>query len=242
MACYFISDLHLPADPDDALCRRFFHFLKHRAADMQALYILGDLVEAWMGDDLGEQAYGPLLQELSTLAARGCALYLMWGNHDFLLSRQWIHKLGAQWLDDVVAVDLYGRTAVLCHGDTLCTRDKGYQEMRVRFRTPVWQAHFLSRTPGERQAFVQQLVQTSAKAVGEKSGREMEVVQDAVEQLLTLHRADLLIHGHTHLPGVHEFLLRGVRCQRVVLGAWQQQGEILRYDTDGFVLRSIGAG
>lgn len=245
MATYFISDLHLPMDTESAASRLFATFLEQQAEDIDALYILGDLVEVWMGDDMGRTQYASLMRQFRGLTKRGVMLYLMRGNHDFLMSKEMVEELGAELLDDVGVIELYGRKTLVCHGDTLCTLDVDYQNMRTQFRSALWQEHFLTQPAQSRAEFVGNLIERSAKAVGKKSTAEMDVVQSEVEALMSQHQADVLIHGHTHLPGVHDFSIKNQARQRVVLGAWQQEGEILRWDQAGFALRPVreyGAG
>ena len=239
MASYFISDLHLPMDSRTSLRAEFDDFLQRTSGDMEQLFILGDLVEAWMGDDLGERQYAPVVQALKNLVDRGTDLFFLRGNHDFLVTEEFMAGLGGALLDDVVVMDLFGRRTVLCHGDTLCTRDASYQEMRGMLRSPSWQEDFLRRSERERSDFVRELVARSERAVAEKAPDEMDVVPSEVRHLMSETGAELLIHGHTHKPAMHRIMLGERQAQRIVLGAWQQDGEVLRCDREGFRLISF---
>ncbi|GAB3271862.1 UDP-2,3-diacylglucosamine diphosphatase [Parahaliea aestuarii] len=227
MACtWFISDLHLdPARP--AVTRAFGDFLQaHRDAD--ALYILGDFFEAWIGDD--DDA--PLGQEVAALladySAAGPDLYLMQGNRDFLLGEDFARRAGATLIPDPTTIDLYGRPVLLMHGDSLCTGDPEYQQFRALARSPEWQADILARPLAERRALAAQLRNMSSEANSNKAEDIMDVTPEEVDKALTAQGVDCLIHGHTHRPARH----RHTAGERWVLGDWHASAVVLKASSD----------
>lgn len=229
MATLFISDLHLQGDrtPADDLLRRF---LAERAVDAEALYILGDLFEAWLGDDLVLPEYQATLDALRTLSDSGVPIYLMHGNRDFLLGEEFCRRTGCTLLPDPFVIDLYGSPTLLMHGDLLCTDDLPYQQMRRQIRDPLWISGFLAKTPEERIAFAQQLRERSREETGQKAEYVMDVNQEMVASYLHDYSVSRMIHGHTHRPATHEM---SDGNQRIVLGAWETEGSVLSCDADG---------
>lgn len=214
----FISDLHLdPARP--GVTRALADFLQQHS-DCESLYILGDLFEAWVGDDddssLAVQVRG-LLRDFS---AAGPALYIMRGNRDFLLGEAFCGTVGAQLLDDPTPIDLHGVPTLLMHGDSLCTADSDYQDFRTTVRDPVWQTRVLARSLEQRRGLAAELRAMSGEANSNKAADIMDVTRDEVEKVMRAHGVRQLIHGHTHRPTRHEEL-SGVRW---VLGDWDTQG------------------
>lgn len=223
MATLFISDLHLQGErtPADGLLRRF---LAEQAIDAEALYILGDLFEAWLGDDLVLPEYRDILQALRALTDSGVPVYLMHGNRDFLLGEEFCRQSGCHILPDPFVIDLYGRPTLLMHGDLLCSDDLPYQQMRRQIRDPLWISGFLAKTPEERIAFAQQLRERSREETGQKAEYVMDVNQGTVASFLHDYGVSRLIHGHTHRPAMHS-LPDG--AQRLVLGDWGTEGSVL---------------
>ncbi len=237
MATLFISDLHLhPERP--AISRCLLDFLG-RLDPTQRLYILGDLFEAWIGDDHPEPAYRPVKQALQNATAAGVEIYLMHGNRDFLLGPRFARETGCTLLADPTVIDLYGRRTLLMHGDSLCTDDREYQRLRERLRDPQWQREALALPVEQRLQFAEQARQLSAAAGRERDAALMDVNQDEVRRVLRRHDADLLIHGHTHRPGIHRFEDGGRRRERAVLGDWYEQGSVLRASDAGLELLSL---
>lgn len=231
-----ISDLHLdPARPRiQALFLRFLEDWRGRA---RALYILGDLFEAWIGDD-GADAADPVLAALAAFAER-TPLYIMHGNRDFLLGERFCALTGAQLLADPTVLDLHGVPTLLMHGDSLCTDDVEYQTLRAKLRSPEWQAQVLAQPLEARLAMAQQArVESSARnqALAEYL---MDVNQGAVEQALLEHGVRRLIHGHTHRPGRHRFVIDGEQAERIVLGDWYEQGSVLEVSERGCELKEL---
>lgn len=214
----FISDLHLdPARP--GVTRALADFLQQHS-DCDSLYILGDLFEAWVGDDddssLAVQVRG-LLRDFS---AAGPALYIMRGNRDFLLGEAFCGTVGAQLLDDPTPIDLHGVPTLLMHGDSLCTADSDYQDFRTTVTDPVWQTRVLARSLDQRRGLAAELRAMSGEANSNKAADIMDVTRDEVDKVMRTHGVRQLIHGHTHRPTRHEEV-SGVRW---VLGDWDTQG------------------
>jgi UDP-2,3-diacylglucosamine hydrolase len=232
---YFISDLHLhPSRPATLAC--FRDFLADIGGQARALYILGDLFESWVGDDHPEPAYRAVRLALRDCAARGTRVHLMHGNRDFLLGETFAQQAGASLLPDPALIDLYGTTTLLMHGDSLCTDDADYQQLRRRLRDPGWQRQALALPLAERLEMAAEARELSVLTSQDKEAYIMDVNRDSVLQSLRAHQADLLIHGHTHRPGVHDYELDGKTVKRVVLGDWYRQGSVLCVDCNGLQL------
>jgi len=237
----FISDLHL--DRDRPEIRNLFHqFLNTRASQADALYILGDLFEFWIGSDDPADTHLDTLRALKQLSGSGVPVYFIPGNRDFLVDQAFTEQSGCQILDDHTVIDLYGSPALIMHGDTLCTDDIEYQKMRQMFRNPEWQAGFLALPYEARLQQVLALRQKSAKAMQDKAEYIMDVNQTAVEKALRENEVTRLIHGHTHRPAVHEFDLDNQEATRYVLGDWYEQGSLLSCTPEGCSLTELPAG
>ncbi len=239
MPTLFISDLHLSAERPEII-ELFLRFLRERAAHADALYILGDLFEYWIGDDaIAHTGYVPVVSGLRALTDAGVPVFVMHGNRDFLLGRDFEVASGAQLLPDPTVIDLYGESVLLMHGDTLCTDDVAYQKFRVMVRDPDWTGRFLARSLAEREGIVRGLRETSKAAMATKDAEIMDVNQRTVDSAMREHRIQHLIHGHTHRPAQHEFQLNGTRARRTVLGDWYDQGSVLVCSADGCTLEQI---
>jgi UDP-2,3-diacylglucosamine hydrolase len=239
MATLFIADLHLdPSRPQITdLFERYLASDEVRHAD--ALYILGDLVEAWIGDD--DDAELPARIAAATRAVRdaGVPVYFMVGNRDFLLGPAFAARAGLTLLDDGTVHDIHGRRTLLMHGDVLCTDDIAYQAVRRQVRTPEWQAQILAMPLQARRTFAAKAREDSKAHTGNTMESIMDVNADAVAETLRKAGVTRLIHGHTHRPAVHDFQLDGAPAQRIVLGDWYEQGSVLRVDADGVELRGL---
>jgi len=233
----FVSDLHLDA-LEPAAGAQFIDFLRERAATADALYILGDLFESWIGDDEQDAYAGSICQALHQLSARGVPCYVMHGNRDFLLQRGFEQRSGARLLCDPVLVDLYGERALLTHGDALCTGDRSYQMLRGVVRRPSWQRRFLGLPLSVRRALAQQARAGSRRHTQRADADIMDVEPAAVAAAMRACGVRLLIHGHTHRPAVHDFELDGMPARRIVLGAWHDQGSCLAWQRDAFRLEA----
>lgn len=239
MATLFISDLHLdPSRPQ--ITRLFGEFIEGQARDADALYILGDLFEAWVGDDDPSGTGAFVADKLRELSDHGVPVHFMHGNRDFLLGEDYARRAGMSLLIDPTVIDLHGKPVLLMHGDTLCTDDVAYQQFRAQTRDPAWQQHFLSQPLAARIAFAQQAREASQARQGElREAGTMETITDvspqAVADAFGHHGVDTIIHGHTHRPAIHR---DGARS-RIVLGDWYEQGSVLRVDADGARLSGL---
>lgn len=226
MATIFISDLHLSDKRPDA-SRLFEQFARSLGRTAEAIYILGDLFDAWIGDDISTQFVTQDIDILRQLTSRGIPIYVMAGNRDFLMAEGFETATGCQLIEDPMVLNLYGMRTVLTHGDTLCTEDIEYQAFRRQVRDPAWQRAFLAAPPQTRIATAQKLRDESIRRGGEKEAYIMDVTRGAVETLLRAHDAHWMIHGHTHRPAVHDCVVNGTRATRYVLGDWHDKTQVL---------------
>lgn len=238
MTTLFISDLHLEAGRPE-IGEQFLSFLRGEAAGADALYILGDLFEYWIGDDDPDPYYASMKREIAGVTRRGVPTFFMHGNRDFLIGERFAGETGLRLLPDPSLVNLYGRTVLLSHGDALCTDDVAYQKVRGMTRDPGWQAAMLEKSVDERRAIAK-----AARAESMAHGQSIDLAisdvnQSAVENLLRTHGAYILLHGHTHRPAIHEFLLDGLPATRIVLGDWYTQGSVVRWNEDGPTLEAL---
>ncbi len=232
MATLFVSDLHLDATRP-AVTRTFLEFLQREAVNAQALYILGDLFEAWIGDDDDGVPGSQVATALRALTAGGIPAYFMHGNRDFLVGKRFAQRAGIQLLPEARVIDLYGTPTLIMHGDTLCSDDIPYQALRSQVRAPQWQAQILALPLDQRREMATKLRLDSQQAVQQKPEDIMDVNQETVHGTMRTHHVSRLIHGHTHRPAIHDFALDGRPAQRIVLGAWYRQGSVLSWDTTG---------
>ena len=212
----FIADLHLTPERPDIL-RAFLHFMEHTAYQADELYLLGDIFEAWIGDDAPLGPLAEVEKALKQFSDSGRALFFQHGNRDFLVGSDFAKRTGAQILPEVFPITLPQGPAILLHGDQLCIDDHDYQAFRAMVRNPEWQAVFISKPIEERIAIAKALREKSKSMGQQKSSEIMDVNSQSVISTLNDHNAQLMIHGHTHRPAVHE--LSGGR-QRIVLGDW----------------------
>jgi UDP-2,3-diacylglucosamine hydrolase len=232
-----ISDLHLsPQRPD--LCQAFLRFLDEKTPGAKALYILGDFVDAWIGDDDDTPLYAELAAALKPLGARGTAVYFIHGNRDFLLGQHYASTCGATLLDEPLRLSHAGHDYLLLHGDVLCTRDTAYLAFRNLVRSQDWQREFLAKPLTERRAFAAAARAQSKSMSSNKPEDIMDVTPEAVLELMQQEKVSTLIHGHTHRPAVHELSMNGALAQRVVLGDWREhEAWYARLDAAGAQLK-----
>jgi UDP-2,3-diacylglucosamine hydrolase len=235
----FISDLHLTAG-DSETTGRFVRFMEGPAREARELYILGDLFEAWIGDDDDDPRLQPVIAALRGLTAAGIACAIMHGNRDFLLGPKFCAATGTRLLGDYERITLFGEAVLLTHGDLLCTDDTRYMTLRDELRSAEWQRDFLRRPLGERRQIASDLRQLSTTEIATKSDYIMDVNQRAVERAMRDHGVSLLLHGHTHRPAVHRFMLDGREAARIVLGAWYHEPSVVRWTAAGYELESLG--
>jgi len=233
MRTHFISDLHLHDGRPEA-GRWLRDFLSGAAREADALYILGDLFEYWIGDD----ALSPLATEVAAQTARlndaGVPCYFIHGNRDFLLGEAYAKRAGLRLLGEEVVVNLYGRPTLLLHGDTLCTDDEKYQAFRQQTRDPAWQAAMLAQPVEARLRMAQEARAASKQHTGSAGMDIMDANPDAVLDAFRRHRVSRMIHGHTHRPAFHDHALEeGVQGQRIVLADWDRRGSYLEVSAAG---------
>jgi UDP-2,3-diacylglucosamine hydrolase len=238
MTTLFISDLHLDASRP-RITQLFLDFMQREPRRAQALYILGDFFEVWLGDDDPDPHHAKIMDSVRGLTDNGVPVYFMHGNRDFLIGMDFAQRTGVQLLPDPTVVDLAGIPTLLMHGDTLCTDDVEYQAFRKLVRDPARQKAFLASPLAERRAFVTHARAASGLSTAQKSESIMDVNQQAVEMVMRQHGVDRLIHGHTHRPAVHTFQSDGKPKNRIVLGDWYHQGSILRVDGTQPVLATL---
>ena len=231
--CYLISDLHLTSDRPDTL-KAFAKFISEEAAQKK-LYILGDLFEAWLGDDDDSSLANEVRVLLKTFTDEGGQLYLMPGNRDFLLGETFCNTVGATLLTDPTVHIIGAEPTLLMHGDTLCTDDIEYQKFRKISRDPCWKANILSKSLEERRSLAKNLRQMSSEANSNKAENIMDVNTSTVDEFMTLYETKQLIHGHTHRPQHHQERFG----DRWVLGAWEQEAWILKITDDERLLKII---
>ena len=236
--CLFVSDVHLDEAAPEAQ-RQFLDFLRTQVAGARVLYILGDLFEAWVGDDdVGDERCA-VLAALRELTGNGVACFLLHGNRDFLIGQGFCRETGCQLLPDPVIADLDGERVLLTHGDALCTDDHAYQELRSIVRTPAWQDRFLGLSLADRQLLANEVRAGSRAHTARSIPTIMDVNAAAVAAAFKAARVRRIIHGHTHRPAVHDALVAGQPVQRIVLGAWYEQGSYLAYENGRYELRSL---
>ena len=233
----FISDLHLDARRP-ATTQQLVQLLGGRARHADALYILGDLFEAWIGDDDDTLPGRTVVNALQACTSSGLPVFIMHGNRDFLLGGEFMQRSGATLLDDPAIIDLYGTPVLLTHGDLLCTDDTQYQAFRQRVREPGWQRDFLARPLAERRRLAAEMRDASHAAKHHKPEAIMDVSASAVTGLMRHHGVRWLIHGHTHRPAIHEFDMDGAAALRMVLGDWYTSGSLLECTPQGCRLES----
>jgi UDP-2,3-diacylglucosamine hydrolase len=232
MTTLFISDLHLEADRPD-IGRQFLAFMQNDAQECDELYILGDLFEAWVGDDDPNTHYFAIKRALRKLTDSGTPVYFMHGNRDFMVGKGFANETGVKILDDPHKTTMYGQKTLLSHGDYLCTDDVQYQRVRQMVRNPEWQAAMLAKPLKERLRIAREARRQSLEQTINKSLDITDVNQDEVKKAIQQHGVDILLHGHTHRPAVHDVDLGNRRAKRIVLGDWFSQGSVVRWDRLG---------
>ncbi len=238
MATLFVSDLHLDADRPASI-DLFLRFLQSEAKHADALFILGDLFEAWIGDDDDNPSFAPVLEALSRLTDAGVPCFAMHGNRDFLLGDRFESSTGCRLLDEWHVAEIAGERALMTHGDLLCTDDVPYQDLRKTVRNQAWQTQFLAKSLAERRAIAADLRQRSRTETAAKPAEIMDVNADTVADAFRKHGTRILIHGHTHRPAIHALTVDDAPVTRVVLGAWYAGGSVLRWDADGYRLETL---
>lgn len=233
MTTHVVSDLHLdPGHP--GIAAQFHAFLAGPAREGDALYVLGDLFEAWIGDDA--LAHRDTVAALRACADAGVALYFMHGNRDFLLGEQFCRETGGALLTDPTLVTAHGRRALLTHGDALCTDDTPYQRLRALVRDPVWKRQFLALSLDQRRSLANEARAGSKAHTATQQAMLMDVNPDTVARAFRDAGVETIVHGHTHRPGVYRHTVDGRECTRIVTGDWHAAGSVLRWDAGGLEL------
>jgi len=246
----FISDLHIDSDKPD-ITSQFLEFmdgLKTTKDKLDAFYILGDWFESWVGDDDPDIEKRKAMQSVKTLSEMGVPCYFMAGNRDFMVGEQFAKDSGCEILNDPTIIGLYGTKTVLMHGDTLCTDDIEYQKFRTMSRNPAWQQQMGALPLEQRIAMATQIREQSKSNTENKSDDIMDVNKTAVLNAFAEHKADTIIHGHTHRPAIHQIAKdettnydtpKPVLLTRIVLGDWYEQGSVLIWRKKDYELRTL---
>jgi UDP-2,3-diacylglucosamine hydrolase len=240
-ATLFISDLHLDGERPD-ITAQFLDFLDREARHAHALYMLGDLFEAWIGDDDPDPDKRRVITALRSLTNGGVPVYFIHGNRDFLIGRRFAAETGVNLLPDPTLIQLYGQRVLLMHGDTLCIDDPDYQRLRRIVRNPIVQ--FIMRRLTLRQRLnLATRMRAGSKAhiasMDQAAPQIMDVNQDEVRRTFERQRVDYIVHGHTHRPAIHKVQIGTRTVTRIVLGDWYEQGSVLRWNERGFELTGL---
>ncbi len=234
----FVSDIHLDVKRP-AVADLFNQFLLKRAIHADALYILGDLFEYWIGDDAPHQEYQSTFSALKKVSRANTPVYFLHGNRDFLVAKKFAEQTGISLLGEEHVINIYGQNILLMHGDTLCIDDIAYQRFRKKAHSKWLQWIVLHLPISTRQSLAQHLRETSTQATAEKHADIMDVNQSAVEAAMQRNNINTLIHGHTHRPDVHEFKVNAINHKRAVLGDWYTQGSVISVNAKGLNLESF---
>lgn len=233
MASYFISDLHLSERSPE-----IFHglqlFLSQIANQADALYLLGDFFDAWIGDDDDSPFVAKVKQCLKEYTDAGTNTYFIHGNRDFLLGQSFAKETGITLLPELQCIEVNGSKVLLMHGDTLCTQDREYMQFRAMVHSAKWQDEVLSLPLEQRRMMAAQLREKSLSLNAMKAEDIMDVTPAEVTATMLEHDVKTLIHGHTHRPNTHEFKLMSYPAQRIVLGDWSKtQGWYIEANNQG---------
>ena len=231
MTTVFISDLHLEPQ-NERLTQGFIKFLNHLPHQTDALYILGDFFELWIGDDYSDLFTEQIKSHLND-ASKQFPIYFMHGNRDFLIGEKFALSAGFTIIPDPFIIQCHGYKLLLSHGDSLCTQDTAYMQMRSIIRNPAWQADFLSQSIEQRLDFAHQLQNRSNSDKAVKSEKIMDVTPEEVIKIMQTHKVHMMLHGHTHRPNIHQFSIEGQSAKRIVLGDWGESGWMAQMDESG---------
>lgn len=234
----FLSDLHL----EDEVPERtewLLNLLDGPARESEAIYILGDLFEYWVGDDALSATAEQVAVAMANLRASGVVCFFMHGNRDFLLGEKYAALAGLELLPEASTIDLYGKPTLLLHGDALCTDDTEYQAFRQQSRNPAWQAAILALPVPERIQLAQNARAASEKHMASASADIMDVNAEAVCRAFRTNKVSRMIHGHTHRPALHEIDLGDVQAERYVLADWYTEGSYLEVSAEGITSRTL---
>ncbi len=228
----FVSDVHLQADEPE-ITQQFLQLLDHCDQTVDAIYILGDLFEAWIGDDDLTPLHQEMIRALKRKTDHGLPIYFLSGNRDFLIGKKFLQATGCKPLIDETIITLYGTRILLMHGDALCTLDVEYMKARKLMHNCILQKLFLLLPLKFRQKLANNLRNKSEHYKKNISKEIMDVTQDEVIRVMQKHHVQFLIHGHTHRPAIHQFLLDNINVERIVLPAWHGKGAVLCWYQNG---------
>ncbi|WP_248851755.1 UDP-2,3-diacylglucosamine diphosphatase [Thiomicrospira microaerophila] len=229
--CYILADVHLQPDHQDPINLAFIRFLTEWAVQADQIYILGDLFEAWVGDDLGTITYAEEIAAIKALVQQGTQVFIGHGNRDFLLKKTFYQASGAHPLEDITKANIQGTDFLLLHGDQLCSDDQAYQKMRRWFHHPLVQWLFLRLPKSKRKQIGEKLRVKSATYSQQKPIEIMDVANQAVESLMQSYpQIKHLVHGHTHRPAKHRLDGKLSNKTRWVLGDWRPEAQILKIE------------
>ena len=237
MAYCFISDLHLQESRPD-ITKAFLGFLEHTASKAEKLYILGDLFEAWIGDD-DQNDFISNIQSALLKINKTTEVFFMHGNRDFLIGSEFASSSGLKLLNDPSSEEMFGNQVLLMHGDLLCIEDHDYQAFRKTSRDPKWQNEFLTKTIKERREIAHNLRTISKEATGTKKEEIMDVSATEVIRIMKESSVNLLIHGHTHRPKSHKIKVNDQPAERIVLGDWDTYGWYIWMDSSSCELKNF---
>lgn len=229
MTTLFIADLHLHQSRPE-ITRAFYQFLQTQAQGAEALYILGDFFDAWIGDDDDASLPQQVAEALQELSQRSTDIFLMHGNRDFLLGENFAAKAGAKLIPEGTVINLYNCPTLLLHGDSLCTLDHEYQHFRQQVRSAAWQAQVLVQPLMARRALATQIRAESQNMNSLKAENIMDVTPAEVERVMTEAKVARLIHGHTHRPARHNLNINNLPAERIVLGDWHTHAWCVKAD------------
>jgi UDP-2,3-diacylglucosamine hydrolase len=237
MTTLFIADLHLHESRPE-ITRAFYQFLQTQAQGTEALYILGDFFDAWIGDDDDASLPQQVAKALRELSQSGTEIFLMHGNRDFLLGENFAAKAGAKLIPEGTVITLYNCPSLLLHGDSLCTLDHAYQSFRQQVRSAAWQAQVLAQPLAARRVLAEKIRAESQSMNGLKAEDIMDVTPAEVERVITAANVTRLIHGHTHRPARHTLSINNQPAERIVLGDWHTQAWCVKADEKSLELCS----
>lgn len=234
---YFISDLHLSADRED-INQCLYRFLREQAPHADALYVLGDLFEVWIGDDDQNSFTLNIAKAFNALKQSGVPIYFIHGNRDFLIRQRFASQAGFTLLPEQVVINLYGEPTLIMHGDELCTNDIDYQNFRKKARSWWWPRIMLSLPLSTRRSLAKKGRASSKQKQSKLSQEIMDVSPEEVITYMQKFAVKKLIHGHTHRPAIHPIEISGQSAQRIVLGDWYDQGSILKVSATTIELKT----
>ena len=237
MAYCFISDLHLQESRPD-ITKAFLEFLDDTASKAEKLYILGDLFEAWIGDD-DQNNFISEIQAALLKTNKTTKIFFLHGNRDFLIGTKFASSSGFELLHDPTIEEMFGNNVLLMHGDLLCTEDHDYQVFRKTSRDPKWQDEFLNKSIQERQEIALNLRTISKEATEIKKDEIMDVSTTEVIRIMEESSVNLLIHGHTHRPKSHNIKVNDQPAERIVLGDWDTYGWYIWMDSSSCELKNF---